>query len=191
MRFPALADVIDGGEMSKTGGDNLTAAEATGVIEQGSAPPTVGAAGGSAEVTAPKAGIDKITALGNAVWLMTQSQLHRNLLVSDMEWMLVPPCAFGQFRLWRHDNGLPIAFATYAMASPEIVARFKSTPMARLKPEEWQSGQIPLLVDAIFPWGGLEEGLAELRQVLGPALEIFAVKPVGKTEATNGTGETS
>ena len=48
--------------------------------------------------------LDKISAVGHAVWLMSQSSVHKHLFIADTEWLLLPPIAAGQFRLWRKDN---------------------------------------------------------------------------------------
>ncbi len=131
-----------------------------------------GGSAGPAAAEAQQGKIDKITAMGNAVWLMTQSPLHRNLLVSDVDWMLVPPCAFGQFRLWRNENSLPLAFATWAFVSDEVLERLRGGRNVRIKPDEWRSGETPVLMDLIFPWGGHEEGLKELRGLMPGLVEL-------------------
>ncbi len=60
--------------------------------------------------------------LGQAAWVMMQSRAHRHLFVGDMEWLLVPPIAHRQFRLWRRNN-MPVAYASWAMLSDEVEAR--------------------------------------------------------------------
>ncbi len=57
---------------------------------------------------------------------MMQSRAHRHLFVGDMEWLLVPPIAHRQFRLWRRANmppKRPGAYASWAMLSDEVEAR--------------------------------------------------------------------
>jgi len=53
---------------------------------------------------------------------MMRSAPHRHLFVGDLEWLLLPPIALKQFRLWRRDN-MPVAFASWAMLSDEVEAR--------------------------------------------------------------------
>ena len=38
--------------------------------------------------------------LGEIVWLMSQSAIHRQLFISDLEWMVMTPVLLGQFRLY-------------------------------------------------------------------------------------------
>jgi cytolysin-activating lysine-acyltransferase len=114
--------------------------------------------------------LDKIGALGHAVWLMTQSPLHRNFFVSDLEWMLVPPVALAQFRLWRHENK-PIGFVTWAQVSREVDDRLAKGER-RLKFEDWSSGDRLWLMDIILPFGGHTEALAELKSQVFPGRKI-------------------
>ena len=60
--------------------------------------------------------------LGQAAWVMVQSRAHRHLFVGDMEWLLVPPIAHKQFRLWRRNN-MPVAYASWALLSNEVEVR--------------------------------------------------------------------
>ncbi len=60
--------------------------------------------------------------LGQAAWVMMRSAPHRHLFVGDLEWLLLPPIACKQFRLWRRDN-MPVAFASWALLSDEVEAR--------------------------------------------------------------------
>ena len=38
--------------------------------------------------------------LGEIVWLMSQSPLHKQMFISDLEWMIMPPVLLKQFRLY-------------------------------------------------------------------------------------------
>ncbi|MBL6953056.1 MAG: toxin-activating lysine-acyltransferase [Alphaproteobacteria bacterium] len=60
--------------------------------------------------------------LGQAAWVMMRSAPHRHLFVADLEWLLLPPIACKQFRLWRREN-MPVAFASWALLSDEAEAR--------------------------------------------------------------------
>ncbi|MBT3333222.1 MAG: toxin-activating lysine-acyltransferase [Rhodospirillaceae bacterium] len=53
---------------------------------------------------------------------MMRSAPHRHLFVGDLEWLLMPPIACKQFRLWRREN-MPVAFASWALLSDEVEAR--------------------------------------------------------------------
>lgn len=58
-----------------------------------------------------------------SIWgVMMRSAPHRHLFVGDLEWLLMPPIACKQFRLWRREN-MPVAFASWALLSDEVEAR--------------------------------------------------------------------
>ena len=107
---------------------------------------------------------DKAGVLGHAVWLMTQSPQHRHLLLSDLEWMLIPPVALGQFRLWR-EGTIPSGFATWAYLNEEVEARLKAGPL-RLAPAEWKCGDRLTLMMLLTPFGGAEAAMKDLKEVL-------------------------
>ncbi|MBP5858533.1 toxin-activating lysine-acyltransferase [Marivibrio halodurans] len=50
---------------------------------------------------------------GAAAWLFMNSASHRHLLLSDLEWLLVPALQLEQCRIIRSD-GLPVAYAAWA-----------------------------------------------------------------------------
>ena len=119
--------------------------------------------------------LDKISAVGHAVWLMTQSPLHKHLFITDMEWLLLPPVAAGQFRLWRKDN-LPLAFASWAFLNEETEQRMIAG-QNRLAPGAWKSGDRLWLMDLIAPFGGKEEVLKELKEQVFPGRTIKSLQP--------------
>lgn len=107
--------------------------------------------------------IDRVGVLGHAVWLMSQSPMHRHFFMTDIEWLLLPPIVQGQFRLWRKGN-LPEGFATWAFVTDEVEARLKEG-IKRLAPQEWNAGPNLWLMDLITPFGGQENALADLKKV--------------------------
>lgn len=119
--------------------------------------------------------LDKISAVGHAVWLMSQSALHKHLFVTDIEWLLLPPIAAGQFRLWRKDN-MPLAFASWAFLNEETENRMVEGK-GRIGPGAWTSGDRLWLMDLIAPFGGKEEALKELKTVVFPGRTIKSLQP--------------
>ncbi len=134
--------------------------------------PATPATPGLAQSPAPS--LDKVQAMGHALWLMMQSPLHRHLFIADLEWMLVPPVALGQFRLWRQENR-PIGFVTWALVGPEVEERLRRGDI-RLKPAEWKSGDSVWLMDTILPFGGLEAAVKETKQMVFPDRPVNVVK---------------
>lgn len=114
----------------------------------------------------PEAGApsDKVAVLGHAVWLMSHSPLHKYVFLADLEWMLVPPVAQQQFRLWM-GQGKPEAFATWALVDDAVEARLK-LGHKRLAPNEWTSGPNLWLMDLVTPFGGIDDALTDLKAAL-------------------------
>lgn len=70
-------------------------------------------------------GLDRITVVGHATWLMMQAPTHKHLFLADLEWLVLPPVILGQFRLWRRGD-VPVGFASWAYLSEEAEARVRS-----------------------------------------------------------------
>ncbi len=128
--------------------------------------------GGAGKRTAPAP--DRAGVLGHAVWLVTQSPQHRHLLLSDLEWLLIPPVALGQFRLWR-EGSIPSGFATWAFLNEEVEARLQAGPV-RLAPAEWKCGDRLTLMALITPFGGAEAAMKDLRDVVFAGRELKSAR---------------
>jgi cytolysin-activating lysine-acyltransferase len=122
-------------------------------------------------------------ALGQIVWLLEQSSLHRELKLKDLSWSIMPAVASGQFRIFRFgptpafedsDPGnfrrlgmsreeleqLPLGLALWARLSKD--AEIKLEAGARLSAEEWTSGDRLWLVEMISPFATAENKLTEV-----------------------------
>jgi cytolysin-activating lysine-acyltransferase len=124
------------------------------------------AADGAGTETAPVAPAEapretQASILGQVIWLMMQSPLHRHLFVSELEWRILPAISLGQLRLFRDKDRKPLAFVTWAFVTDEIVGRLQAQP-ARLQPSEWKSGERRLVIDVAAPFGGGEKFAAEV-----------------------------
>ena len=104
--------------------------------------------------------------LGEICWLMSQSRYHRHFSLGDLEWMIMPAVLAEQFRVFRSEQGLPLGVALWAYLSAETEARFidqvESGAGARLKPEDWQSGDRLWLVEVIAPQASDGNNLMDL-----------------------------
>ncbi|ESQ87826.1 toxin-activating lysine-acyltransferase [Asticcacaulis benevestitus] len=107
--------------------------------------------------------------LGEITWLMTQSPLHKQLFIGDLEWFAMPAILLEQFRVWNGPNS-PAAVALWATVSEETEARLEAGG-GKLRPDEWQNGDRPWLIDLVAPFGATDEILADL------AASIFNGKP--------------
>jgi cytolysin-activating lysine-acyltransferase len=98
--------------------------------------------------------------LGRITWLMLQSEPHKHLFLTDLEWRVLPPVLLKQFRLFRKD-GAPIGYAAWALVDDDTDTRLRKGE-TKLKPEDWRSGPNLWLLDLIAPFGGEKVMLKEL-----------------------------
>lgn len=135
-----------------------------------------GQTGAGTQGAAPNDSIDKVAALGHGVWLMSQVPTHKHFFIADLEWMLVPPVAVGQFRLWL-EKTLPVGFATWAFLSEDAEKRIKEGGIRRLAPNDWKSGDRIWLMDLITPFGGRDEAVKEIKTQVFPGKTIKTLQP--------------
>ena len=101
--------------------------------------------------------------LGQITRLMMASPKHRHMFLSDMELQVIPPLRLGQCRVLRREDGQPLAYAAWARVSDDVHARLESGN-PRLKPQDWNSGPHPWLIDVATPPQALPMVLAELEK---------------------------
>ena len=102
--------------------------------------------------------------LGEMVWLLTRSPLHRSLSLSDLEWLIMPALLHEQFYMFR-DGDQPIGLALWAKCTPEAAAKFEAgmlEPHNRLTLEEWKGGDQIWLVDLVAPFATAENQHREI-----------------------------
>jgi cytolysin-activating lysine-acyltransferase len=121
-------------------------------------------------------------ALGQIVWLLSQSPLHKELKIKDLEWSFMPPVIAQQFRIFTFGplpgsdkldkaafaaSGLtqegiehmPLGVAIWAKLSADAEAKLENGE--RLMLPEWTSGDRVWLVELIAPFATKENKLAE------------------------------
>lgn len=66
------------------------------------------------QTASPQPGAPKTVAqmLGEIVWLMTQSPVHKQLFIGDLEWFCMPAILLEQFRIFYGPNS-PAAVALW------------------------------------------------------------------------------
>lgn len=100
-------------------------------------------------------------ALGEVAWLLSQSAAHRHsLFVGDLEWLVMPALARGQYRLF-YAEGKPVGVALWAFVSETVEQRLAAG--GRLGANEWRSGDRVWLVELVAPFGQQEAMLEDLR----------------------------
>jgi hemolysin-activating ACP:hemolysin acyltransferase len=94
--------------------------------------------------------------LGQIVALLMRVPHHRCNFLADLEWLVLPAIATNQIAIQEAPDAAnildgPAAAVLFASVSAEVDQRLTANPSlrVRLKPEEWASGSIPWLVDAV------------------------------------------
>ena len=106
--------------------------------------------------------------LGEIVWLMSQSPLHKQFFISDLEWFVMTPILHQQFRLFYAKNK-PVGVVLWAFVDDEVAKRL-SEGTSKLRPQDWKSGDQLWVVESIAPFGGPEAMIKNLKD------QVFADK---------------
>jgi cytolysin-activating lysine-acyltransferase len=110
--------------------------------------------------------------LGEITWLLTQSPIHKQLFIGDLEWFAMPPILMEQFRIFYGPQApggppdaqpVPAAVALWAFVSEETDARL-TAGAHKLRADEWKGGAQPWLIELIAPFGGQDEIMLDLAQ---------------------------
>jgi hemolysin-activating ACP:hemolysin acyltransferase len=108
--------------------------------------------------------------VGEIALVLSRSSAHKHYSLADIEWMVLPPVFAGQFHIVEaahKERGFraPIAVVTWAFVSEEVDARFRQGvgQRVRLRPDEWKSGDIGWLIDAVGDGKGLDSALQRLK----------------------------
>lgn len=75
--------------------------------------------------------------LGEMVWLMSRSPLHRHLKIADLEWLLMPAILLQQFRLFRSGEQV-VGLALWAYLTPAQADEMGKD--GKLPPDQWRFG---------------------------------------------------
>jgi hemolysin-activating ACP:hemolysin acyltransferase len=95
-------------------------------------------------------------AFAQIISVLMRSSHYKHYTLADLEWLVLPPLLTGQFSVAEaapKDGGarFPVAVALWASVSVEVDQRLSEnlTAPIRLRPDEWKSGNILWLVDAV------------------------------------------
>lgn len=95
-------------------------------------------------------------AFAQIISVLMRSPIYKHYTLADLEWLVLPPLLTGQFSLAEvkaqtEGPTVAVAIALWASVSEEVDRRLcenLSAPI-RLRPDEWRSGDILWLVDAV------------------------------------------
>jgi cytolysin-activating lysine-acyltransferase len=94
-----------------------------------------GAGGGNG--TGPQSGQQNKTfaaLLGEVTWILSQSPIHRNLKIADLEWLVMPALILQQVRIF-YQQAQPVGVAFWAYLNKEAEERLAKD--GKLKPDDW------------------------------------------------------
>ena len=121
-------------------------------------------------------------ALGQIVWLLSQSPMHRELKIKELEWSFMPAVLYEQFRVFRFGplpgsenldqaqfarlgltkeglEQMPLGMAIWAKLSAAAEAKLERGE--KLAADEWRSGDRVWLVELISPFATPQNKLSE------------------------------
>lgn len=118
--------------------------------------------------------------LGEITWLLTQSLVHKQLFVGDLEWFCMPAILLEQFRTYPGPNG-PAAVALWASVSEETEQRLMGGAN-KLRADEWKGGNRAWLIELVAPLGGQDEILKDLSKTVfaGKTFKFHHTTPEGR-----------
>lgn len=92
--------------------------------------------------------------IGDCAVVFSKSPAHKHYSLADIEWMILPAVVTGQVYVaeaQHKESGarVPVAVVLWARVSAETDQRLAANPgqKIRLRPDEWQSGDIAWIVD--------------------------------------------
>jgi len=114
--------------------------------------------------------------VGEVSWLMGHTSGRKYVFLADLEWLVVPPLRLRQAKLYRNDNGSPLAFVSWAFVSDEVDARLREGA-TKLRPDEWQSGPHLWVIELIAPVQDVEKVMETLRKTVfaGQAVSVMSM----------------
>lgn len=121
--------------------------------------------------------VKRLPAMGPILMLYMQSSHRRFQFISDLEWLLLPPLVAGQCKLYMKKE-YPVSFISWAFLDEAAEKRLLHNG-GKLRPEDWNSGENPWIIDIVAPFGGVESMLADIRknQFSGKVVRLIVPDP--------------
>ena len=122
-----------------------------------------------------KDGLSRLPILGPAMWLYARDPVKKFMFIGDLDGTVLPPVVLDQCRLYTN-NHLPYAFVTWALVNETVATRLRSA-QPRIAPHEWKCGEEVWIIDAVAPFGQLDETLKDIRETVFPGRKVCALLP--------------
>lgn len=128
--------------------------------------------------------------LGEITWLLTQSPVHKQLFIGDLEWFVMPAILLEQFRVFYGPlppnaavgtTPTPAAVALWAYVTAETDERLQAGAH-KLRVDEWRGGDQAWLIELIAPFGAQDEIIRDLAANVfrGKSFKFHMTGPDGK-----------
>lgn len=122
--------------------------------------------------------------LGAACFLTSKSPNHKYIFAHEYESMIIPAIINNQFSLFRNEKNEPIAFISWAVVNNDVENRLLEGN-AKLKPQDWKSGEKNYIIDVISPFVPTIKILKEFSQNQFKDKEISILKPNKDKKGSN------
>ncbi len=116
--------------------------------------------------------------IGDCAVVFSKSPAHKHYSLADIEWMILPAVVSGQVYVAEAQHKeigarVPVAVVLWARVSAETDQRLtaSSGQKIRLRPDEWQSGDILWIIDVAGDPQAIESALRQL------AVTVFKDRP--------------
>ena len=103
-------------------------------------------------------------ALRAVLWLMKHSDYHRNWGEEKVRTYILGPLTYNKVLVQYNEDGLPIAFCTYAFLSPDRESRYMADPSSLLASDFESNDGTLWCIDFAAPFGGCRETIRNMRK---------------------------
>jgi cytolysin-activating lysine-acyltransferase len=119
---------------------------------------------------------------------MSQSPVHKQFFISDLEWLVMTPVILQQFRMYYQNAApaeggqRPIGVVLWARVSAEVETMLERGT-TKMRPQDWKSGDRLWVVEVIAPFGGHDAMVADLKA------KVFPTEPIKMVAMVEGRKE--
>ena len=127
------------------------------------------------QTAAAKANMER--ALGEVLLFLAGHPAFEYLFLNEMEDGILHPVMLRQFRLIHNEEGIPLAYVSWAMMNEESMHRIKDS--GKIVREDWNSGKQPVIMDAVAPNAEMAERAAEkVRREVLKTESVMTLRPL-------------